>query len=125
MSDGNSIETKHTDEGDICYTLYGRKDHNSSLLKANCDSSEKYRCDNCHKRFRDLKTLSYHVLFCSGLNSYQSVTCKKTFINKNDVAPCKSVHSEVKKHCKICNKVIRKSNLSRHYLTHSLSLIHI
>ena len=84
MSDGNNIGTKHSNEGDISYTCsYGRKDHNSSLLKANCDSSEMDRCDNCYKSFRDLKTKSDHELLCSGLNSYQSVICNTTFINKN------------------------------------------
>ena len=130
MSDGNSIGNKHANEGDISYTRsYGRNDHNSSLLKANCDSSEMYRCDNCHKSCRDLKTKSHHELLCSGLNSYPSVICNTTFINKN-----KPVHSELKKHCKICNKVLRKNNLSAHMLVHSgvkndqceiLSLIHI
>ena len=109
-----------SNEGDICYTCsYGRKDHNSSLLKANCDSSEMYRCGNCHKSFRDLKTKSHHELLCSSLNSYQSGICNKMLINNKDVASSMSVRSEVKKHCKICNKVLRKSNLSRHYLTHS------
>ncbi|XP_055547009.1 zinc finger protein 431-like isoform X2 [Wyeomyia smithii] len=102
---------------------HARDVHLPESTTATEDTNNLYKCDLCHRRYKNLRILREHQLKPYRTQQYQCSTCGRIFRDKNAIADHERSHQDERAYvCPICAKsFVMKDSYRKHVRAHSLA----
>lgn len=106
----------------VDYQTHKRVDH--GIIRRQCNSEAKYKCDYCGRMFNTLCAMPSHVRKCADLRkpeetkSFMCIVCGKLFTSRRNLNEHMQVHGEPQK-CNVCGRMVKA--MARHLFRHKLN----